>query len=190
MYCTAWGTHGRTSAYRSRPISRLVAIHSCIGYGDPRTPGQACLKEGQALPRAALNQPLCLSLKLLGSRVCWSRTDMATPNGDEVASHKPQIEHVNEKSAQSLDGKADSDQHAYPTEKGVGSVEYADGEAQSSDSDPDIVNHPAGKDDILRHTIHVEDDPTLKALTFRTWFVGMCNTFLPSQLFPDSPLLI
>jgi hypothetical protein len=43
----------------------------------------------------------------------------------------------------------------------------------------DVINHPAEKDDILRHTIHVEDDPSKTALTFRTWFLGM--SWLPSQ---------
>lgn len=44
--------------------------------------------------------------------------------------------------------------------------------SKTEDSDDDI-HHPANKDDILTHTIHVEDDPTLPALTFRTWFLGM-----------------
>ena len=34
------------------------------------------------------------------------------------------------------------------------------------------VNHPANIDDVLTKTLHVEDDPTLNALTFRTWFLG------------------
>jgi hypothetical protein len=37
----------------------------------------------------------------------------------------------------------------------------------------EVIHHPANKDDILTHTIHVEDDPTQNALTFRTWFLGM-----------------
>lgn len=35
------------------------------------------------------------------------------------------------------------------------------------------IHHPATKDDILTRTIHLDDDPTLVALTFRTWFLGM-----------------
>lgn len=45
---------------------------------------------------------------------------------------------------------------------------YADVEAGE-----DKIHHPAEKDDILTHTIHVEDDPTLNALTFRTLFLGI-----------------
>ncbi|OKL57025.1 hypothetical protein UA08_07344 [Talaromyces atroroseus] len=36
----------------------------------------------------------------------------------------------------------------------------------------EVIHHPADTNDILRHTIHLEDDPTLNALTFRTWFIG------------------
>ncbi len=36
----------------------------------------------------------------------------------------------------------------------------------------EAIHHPADKDDILTHTIHVEDDPTLNAITFRTIFLG------------------
>jgi hypothetical protein len=36
----------------------------------------------------------------------------------------------------------------------------------------EAIHHPANKDDILTHTIHVEDDPTLNAITFRTIFLG------------------
>ncbi|KAJ5570081.1 uncharacterized protein N7459_009511 [Penicillium hispanicum] len=49
-----------------------------------------------------------------------------------------------------------------------------------SDSSPDIefgedeaVHHPADKDDILTHTLHLQDDPSLPALTFRSWFLGI-----------------
>jgi hypothetical protein len=35
----------------------------------------------------------------------------------------------------------------------------------------EAIHHPADKDDILTHTIHVED-PTLNAITFRTIFLG------------------
>jgi hypothetical protein len=45
----------------------------------------------------------------------------------------------------------------------------------------EVIHHPANKDDVLTHTIHVQDDPTLNALTFRTWFLGMRT---PSGLHP------
>ena len=51
---------------------------------------------------------------------------------------------------------------------------YADIEAGE-----DEIHHPADKDDILTHTIHVEDDPTQIALTFRTWFLGMSAPSTP-----------
>jgi hypothetical protein len=35
-----------------------------------------------------------------------------------------------------------------------------------------IINRPANKDDVLTHTIHLEDDINLNALTFRTFFLG------------------
>lgn len=35
-----------------------------------------------------------------------------------------------------------------------------------------IIHGAADKDDILTHTIHLEDDPDTPALTFRTWFLG------------------
>lgn len=37
------------------------------------------------------------------------------------------------------------------------------------------IHHPADKDDILTHTIHVEDDPTLNTITFRTIFLGISS---------------
>ncbi len=40
-------------------------------------------------------------------------------------------------------------------------------------AETESIHHPADKDDILTHTIYVEDDPTLNALTFRTFFLGM-----------------
>jgi hypothetical protein len=42
----------------------------------------------------------------------------------------------------------------------------------------EAIHHPADKDDILTHSIHVEDDPTLNSITFRTLFLG---TFLLSH---------
>lgn len=41
-----------------------------------------------------------------------------------------------------------------------------------ADTGDKLVDGPANKDDILTHTIHVEDDTSLNALTFRTWFLG------------------
>lgn len=38
--------------------------------------------------------------------------------------------------------------------------------------DDEMIHHPANKDDILTHTLHVQDDPTLNCFTFRTWFLG------------------
>lgn len=40
------------------------------------------------------------------------------------------------------------------------------------ESGEEVIDHAANKDDILTHTIHVDDDPTLNALTFRTFFLG------------------
>ena len=37
----------------------------------------------------------------------------------------------------------------------------------------EAIHHPANKDDILTHTIHLDDDPTLSPITFRTWFLGI-----------------
>ena len=36
----------------------------------------------------------------------------------------------------------------------------------------DAVHHPANTEDILTHTIHLEDDSSLNGLTFRTCFLG------------------
>ncbi len=47
---------------------------------------------------------------------------------------------------------------------------YVDVEGQEGS-----IHHPADEDDILTKTLHVEDDPTLNALTFRTWFLGMSS---------------
>ncbi|KAJ5738648.1 hypothetical protein N7493_001803 [Penicillium malachiteum] len=44
---------------------------------------------------------------------------------------------------------------------------------EGNDFDEDIIHHPADQDDILTHTIHVQDDPTLNCFTFRTWFLGI-----------------
>jgi hypothetical protein len=50
----------------------------------------------------------------------------------------------------------------------------------------EVIHHPANKDDILTHTIHLEDDPTIPALTFRTWFLGR----KPSSQSPSGAMLI
>jgi len=42
----------------------------------------------------------------------------------------------------------------------------------------EAIHHPADKDDILTHTIHVEDDPSLNAITFRSIFLGMFSQIL------------
>ncbi|PMD19683.1 peptide transporter MTD1 [Hyaloscypha hepaticicola] len=42
----------------------------------------------------------------------------------------------------------------------------------SDAEETEAIHHPADKDDILTHTIHIEDDPTLNAITFRTIFLG------------------
>lgn len=54
----------------------------------------------------------------------------------------------------------------------VREVSDSDGDVESAGGD-EIIHHPADKQDILTHTIHVEDDPTIPALTFRTWFLGI-----------------
>lgn len=41
------------------------------------------------------------------------------------------------------------------------------------ESGSEIIKKPADNDDILTHTIHVEDDPSLNPVTFRTFFLGM-----------------
>ncbi|KAJ5553733.1 hypothetical protein N7494_003111 [Penicillium frequentans] len=42
------------------------------------------------------------------------------------------------------------------------------------DEDEEVdIHHPANQDDILTQTLHVQDDPTLNCLTFRTWFLGI-----------------
>lgn len=54
---------------------------------------------------------------------------------------------------------------------------YAD--IESVEPGEDVITHEANQDDILTHTIHVEDDPSTPALTFRTWFLGiaLCYRF-------------
>lgn len=58
-------------------------------------------------------------------------------------------------------------------EKDFGTVSVLDPESQTSDSDSDVISHPASKDDVLRHTLHLEDDPSLPAITFRSVFLGL-----------------
>lgn len=52
------------------------------------------------------------------------------------------------------------------------------GVAVDADTGDAIVKGPAEKDDILTHTMHVEDDPSLNSLTFRTFFLGVCHVIL------------
>ena len=40
------------------------------------------------------------------------------------------------------------------------------------DIEGEVIHHPADTGDILTHTIHVDDDPTIPSLTFRTFFLG------------------
>lgn len=68
-------------------------------------------------------------------------------------------------------------QHGYGEEKSAAVVGLEPSSSEKDREDvegqvEDVIHHPANKDDILTHTIHLEDDPSLPALTFRTWFVG------------------
>lgn len=54
----------------------------------------------------------------------------------------------------------------------VREISDSDADADSAGGD-EAIHHPANKQDILTHTIHVEDDPTIPAITFRTWFLGI-----------------
>lgn len=54
----------------------------------------------------------------------------------------------------------------------VREISDSDAGADSADGD-EAIHHPANKQDILTHTIHVEDDPSIPTLTFRTWFLGI-----------------
>lgn len=57
-------------------------------------------------------------------------------------------------------------------EKKVPVEESSDDVEGVEQGDDEIIHHPANQDDILTHTIHVQDDPTLNWFTFRTWFLG------------------
>jgi len=46
----------------------------------------------------------------------------------------------------------------------------------------EAIHHAADKDDILTHTIHVEDDTSLNAVTFRSIFLGMFSQILVFQI--------
>ena len=109
-------------------------------------------------------------------------------SGDAVEIPDPIIGTTSGSDANSSSEKKNVD---FDEKKGSGSVveesnlpAYADVEGGE-----DSIHHPADKDDILTHTIHVEDDPTMNALTFRTWFLGMnflypTHTFRPAFLLP------
>ena len=51
---------------------------------------------------------------------------------------------------------------------------YAD--VEETNKDEGDIHHPAEQDDILTHTIHVDDDPTQQAITVRSVTLGMLMT--------------
>ena len=51
--------------------------------------------------------------------------------------------------------------------------------AYDVDNGREAVHHPANTEDILTHTLHLDDDPSLNSLTFRTWFLGKLCTEAP-----------
>jgi hypothetical protein len=83
-----------------------------------------------------------------------------TSGSDANSTLEKKVVDISEKTAPGVQETADGKVIDLPT--------YADVEAGE-----DKIHHPAEKDDILTHTIHVEDDPTLNALTFRTFFLGI-----------------
>ena len=83
---------------------------------------------------------------------------------------------------------SDDNSTGYPTEKDHGFVEELGGDAASLASSADEISHPADKDDILHHTIHLDDDPNEPALTFRTWFLG--KAFGPTAMRRSSRLTL
>lgn len=58
-------------------------------------------------------------------------------------------------------------------------VEHASGDVGEVE-----IHHPANQDDVLTHTIHLDDDPALVAITFRTLFIGTYFTIHPLQTSP------
>lgn len=66
-----------------------------------------------------------------------------------------------------LDGKGDD----------YGTVEFEMGEGTGGD---EILHHEATKTDVLTHTMHVEDDPTVPAITFRSIFLGRATGHPPT----------
>lgn len=69
-----------------------------------------------------------------------------------------------EKKAPYSDGSSD--------EKTVPSAEFDIESPEVDELGDTLIHHAADKDDILTHTIHVEDDPNLQAITFRSMFIG------------------
>jgi hypothetical protein len=96
-------------------------------------------------------------------------------SGDVVEASDSKIGNASGSDAKSSSEKRDID----VGEKDGSIVQATDGRDVNFATYSDIeageeaIHHPAEKDDILTHTIHLEDDPTLNALTFRTWFLGM-----------------
>lgn len=88
------------------------------------------------------------------------------------------------RSSSADDTGSGSGQDSFPDEKKTATVALKSEDSQDDSLPPnyaadvesttdEAIHHPANKDDILTRTIHLEDDPTLNALTFRTWFLGM-----------------
>lgn len=46
---------------------------------------------------------------------------------------------------------------------------------ENIDEDEPQLHKPATAFDVLTHTIHLNDDPTLSAITFRSLVLGMCS---------------
>ena len=103
-----------------------------------------------------------------------------------MASHRGAIEAHNGQEISSLGTTSGSDAGRLSEKKGDfdeknGEVVFESSVAEdqlppyrdhSDAEETEAIHHPADKDDILTHTIHVEDDPTLNAITFRTIFLG------------------
>lgn len=110
-----------------------------------------------------------------------------------MATHRVSTGDVAEMNDSNIGTTSGSDAQSASEKKGLevnekaGSLVHEDekngGFAGYEDVEPgeDIIHHPAEKDDILTHTIHVEDDPTLNALTFRTFFLGMSRLICLSR---------
>ncbi|OJJ49265.1 hypothetical protein ASPZODRAFT_60723 [Penicilliopsis zonata CBS 506.65] len=80
----------------------------------------------------------------------------------------------------SLQDEVSSQEHSqdashYPVDEKKAPVDVGTeaGNFESGEEEEESIHHPADKDDILTHTLHLQDDPTLSSLTFRTWFLGI-----------------